>query len=288
VPVAAASNGTDTDQGSPAAQLQPDNAPDITAGRGLVVTGADFSDRNADTGRGNQISLAAYGFSHPASRGLVSTYPGNHTPREDGEIILLPPQMLPPCDCRRSIGGDDRYAYLQGTSMATPQVTAAAALIGALNPALSAQEKIRIIKQTARRSGGWTPLLGWGILDAGKAVDTARRIDRTAPSSKARAKTAVRLTRGKRTLKLRVRWSQSDLPARSGLLPSGVTGVDLYVKKGGGKYKRVRRLSRSKTAVMSLGAGTYRIYTRAHDKSANLERAPKRADVRVVVKRPRR
>ena len=288
VPVAAASNDVDTDQGSPAAQLQPDNAPDITAGRGLVVTGADFSDRNADTGRGNQISIAAYGFSHGGSRGLVSTYPGNHTPREDGGVILLPPDVIPPCDCRRSIGGDARYAYLQGTSMATPQVTAVAAMIGALNPSLSAQEKIRIIKETARRSGGWTPLLGWGILDAGRAVDAARRVDRTAPSSKARAKTRLRLARGRRTVKLRVRWSQSDLPGRSGLIASGVDGVDVYLRKGNGKYKRVRRLSRSRTSVLTLRAGSYRIYTRAIDKAANLERAPRQADVRVTVKRPRR
>ena len=108
VPVAAASNDVDTDQGSPAAQLQPDNAPDINAGRGLVVTGADFFDQNADTGRGNQISIAAYGFfqSVTGAPGVVSTYPGNSTPREEREIILFPPAMLPPCGCRRSIGGD--------------------------------------------------------------------------------------------------------------------------------------------------------------------------------------
>jgi subtilisin family serine protease len=290
VPVAAASNGTDTDQGSPAAQLQPDNAPDISAGRGLVVTGADFFDQNADTGRGNQVSLAAYGFyeSETGAPGLVSTYPGNSTPREEGEIILLPPAMLPPCGCRRSIGGDSRYAYLQGTSMATPQVTAAAALLGALNPSLSAQEKIRIIKQTARRAGEWTPLLGWGILDAGRAVDAGRRIDRVLPTSKARARTRAAVARRKRTVRLRVRWSESDPAGHAGLLPSGVNGVDVYLKKGNGRYKRVRRMSRKKTAIISLRPGIYRIYTRAQDRAANLEGPPRRADVRVVVKRKRR
>jgi subtilisin family serine protease len=288
--VAAASNNPDTDQGAPAKQLQDDDAPDINAGRGLVVTAADFFDQNPDTGRGTQVSMAAYGFFHSTAGapGVVSTYPGNDTAREHEEIQLFPPAVFPACECRRQIGGDNRYAYLQGTSMAAPQVTAAAALMGSLQPSLSASEKIRILKQSARRSGGWTPLLGWGILDAGRALDVTRRIDRTVPSSKARAKKKVTIPRRRRKVKLRVRWSQSDLPGRSGLVASGVEGVDLYLKKNKGRYKRVRKLSRRKTTVLTLRAGTYRIYTRATDNSANRERAPRRADVRVVVKKRKR
>ncbi len=288
--VAAASNDAVFDQGAPAAQLQPDDAPDVLAGRGLVVTGADFFDQNPGVGRGTQVSIAAYGFFHATlgAPGIISTYPGNDTPREHEEVQILPPAVFPPCDCRRAVGGDGRYAYLQGTSMATPQVSAVAALIGALNPSLSAVEKIRIIKQTARRSGGWTPELGWGILDAGKAVDAARRVDRTRPASKARAKRTVRLKRGKKKIRVRFRWSQSDLAGRSGLLPSGVKGVDLYVKKGRGRYKRVRRNSRAKTAVLSLAAGSYRVYTVATDNALNRERSPRAADVKLTVKKPKR
>jgi serine protease len=287
VVVAAAKNDPVTDQGSPADQLQPDDGPNIAAGRGLVVTAADFADQNAQTGRGNEISVAAYGFFDPVvgAPGIISTAPAGHADILDGGG--LPLLGDPPCGCRRSIGGVDRYAYLQGTSMATPQVTALAAMIGALNPALPASEKIRIIKQTARRSGGWTPELGWGIINAGAAVDAARHADRYLPASKARAKTKVTVARGKRKVKVRVRWSQSDPAGSTGLIASGVSNVDLYLRHGDGRYKRVRAKSRAKTAVLTLGPGTYRLYTRALDRAANREGAPKRADVRIVVKKRR-
>ena len=121
--VASASNDPDTDQGSPASQLQPDDAPQIESGLGLVVTAVDFGDLQAQTGRGTQISLAAYGFydgTPPLAGppGLLSTFPES----TQGEV---PPFVV--CSCRTSFNGDERYAYLEGTSMAAPQVTATAA-----------------------------------------------------------------------------------------------------------------------------------------------------------------
>ena len=50
-----------------------------------MVTAAEFDDTRAGTGFGPQISLAAYGFFDDGPLGppgLVSTYPGNATPRE--------------------------------------------------------------------------------------------------------------------------------------------------------------------------------------------------------------
>ena len=61
-------------------------------------------------------------------------------------------------------------------------MAALAALISDLNPFLTLRDKLTLIKQTARRQGGWSPELGWGIIDAGAAVDAARRIDRRAPA----------------------------------------------------------------------------------------------------------
>ena len=276
--VASAANGPFPDQGAPAGMLQRDNAPDIDAGRGLVVTAADFAGRRADTGYGSQISLAAYGFYEQLSGppGLISTYPGNFTPREAGGPLFG-------CDCRRTLAGDPRYAYLQGTSMAAPQVSAVAALVGHLNPFLSASEKIRLIKDTATRSGGWNPDLGWGILDAGAAVNAARRMDRHAPSSKARARRRARA--GARGARLRLRWRGSDTPGAAGLIASGLASYDVYAKRGRGRYRRIRRSSRRRTASLRLKAGTYRFYTRARDRSGNVEARPRRADVRVVVRR---
>lgn len=280
--VAAASNDDTSDQGAPAVELQGNDSQDIDAGRGLVVTAAEFDDTRAATGFGAGVSLAAYGFFDDGSLGppgIPSTYPGNTTPREG----VTP---LDGCDCRLSIGGDNRYAYLQGTSMAAPQVTALAALVANLNPFLTLRDKLRLLKETARRSGGWSPELGWGIIDAGGAVEAARRLDRHRPSSRARAKRRLRLGRGARTARLRLRWSGSDAGGAPGLIPSGLRSFDVYVKRGRGRYRRIRRGTTRRSARVRLRRGTYRFYTRAVDRSGNREAAPRRADVRVVVRRP--
>lgn len=278
--VASAANGSEVDQGAPASLLQPGDAPDIAAGRGLVVTAVDYLDRRAGTGRGPQISLSAYGFADEVNGppGLVSTFPANATPRESGGSLFG-------CECRRTLGADPRFGYLQGTSMAAPQVAALAALVGELNPFLSAPEKIRLIKETARRSGGWSADVGWGIIDAGRAVEAARRIDRVAPASKARARKRVRMPRSARRASLRLRWSGSDQPGSAGLLASGVASYDVYMKRGRGRYRRIRRSTRRRSAKLRLKPGVYRFYTRARDRSGNSEGRPRRADVRVVVKR---
>ena len=280
--VASASNEDVADQGAPAVELQPGDAADVNAGRGLVVTAAEFDDTRAGTGFGAQISLAAYGFFDDGTLGppgLISAYPRQHTPREGISF-------LDGCQCRRVLADGGHYAYLQGTSMSAPQVAGLAALISDLNPFLSLRDKLTLMKQTARQ-GGWSPELGWGIVDAGAAVDAARRIDRRAPGSKARAKKRLRLKRGARRVRIRVRWSGSDRAGAPALLPTGVRGYDLYVKRGRGRYRRVRKATRRRSTVLRLRRGIYRFYTRATDAAGNREAAPRRADVRVVVRRPR-
>jgi len=283
--VASALNDPVSHQGWPASELQPGDAPDIDAGRGLVVTGADFSDRNAATGYGSQISVAAYGFydgiePYQGPIGLLSTWPGNTTSRDNGI-----PLMTSPCGCRTSLGGDPRYARLRGgTSMSAPQVTALAALIGHLNPALTVREKLRIIKATARGRGSWNPSLGFGIIDAGRAVDVARRVDRRAPESRLRATRRARVKAGSRRARVRLRWRGKDLAGRAGLVASGVRSYDVFVKRGRGRYRRIRRATRRRTTVVGLRRGTYRFYTRDRDRAGNLELAPRRADTRVAVR----
>jgi serine protease len=285
--VAAASNDPVADQGAPASQLQPGDAPSLDAGRGLVVTSADFFDTRAGTGFGPQVSLAAYGFYDETQGppGVISTYPGPAVARD---VPACMPVLLPSCP-RRAIGGDRRYAYLQGTSMATPQVTALAAMVGALNPFLGATDKLRVLKQTARSpAGGWTGDLGWGIVDAGRAVDTARRIDRVAPASAASARRRQRPRRGRRRALVRVRWSGSDPAGAPALLPSGVASADLHLRRGSGRDRRVRAGLAPGLLRLRLRPGVYRLYTRAVDAAGNREAAPARADVRLVVRRAKR
>jgi subtilisin family serine protease len=285
VMVAAASNDADEDQGSPGSQLQQGDAPDIDKGRGLVVTAANFADRRAGTGLGPQISLAAYGFfggGADGPPGLVSTYPSGTTPRET--LVVGPEGVFGPCECRTSVSGDSRYAYLQGTSMAVPQVAAAAALLGDLNPSLSAARKMRILKDTARRTAGWEPDLGWGILDAGAAVDAVRRIDSASPRSVVRSRRRHRMD-GRRYIRIRTRGN--DPAGRPGLLPSGVARVDVYAKRQGARrYRRVRRLREPGVARIRIATpGVYRFYTRATDGAGNREAVPRRADLVTRVSR---
>jgi serine protease len=278
--VAAASNDDEGGrQGAPAAMLQPGDAENLDAGRGLVVTAADFEDTAAGAGRGPGISLAAYGFYDEAGGppGLISTYPGAVTMRDLRSCSAV---TQPDCS-RRDIAGVNTYAYLQGTSMATPHVAALAALIGALNPHLTAAEKIRYVKQTARRAAGWTPELGWGILDAGRAVDVARRVDRLAPSSRVR----VAKRRGRR---VRLRFRMSDPGAERGLVPTGVTRIVLYGRRAGKPGKKLRRYRPRRGVVIRLRPGRWRLWTRAADAAGNVELSPRRPDARLRVTKRRR
>jgi serine protease len=276
---AAANDGEGEAQGAPASQLQPGNASDIDAGRGLVVTAADFSNTRAGTGRGSQISLAAYGFFDETRGppGLISTFPAQATLRDVPDCML---PTMPGCN-RRTID-DGSYAYLEGTSMATPQVAALAALVGALNPHLTIAEKLRLIKETARGSGAWNPELGWGILDAGAAVDAARRVDRTAPSSRVRA---VR----RRGRKVRLALRAVDRPGLPGLLPSRVKWIELYGRRGRRPARRLRRVRNRRAITVRLRRGLWRLHTRARDAAGNAEPPPARPDARLRVRpRPRR
>jgi serine protease len=280
--VAAAADDPIVDQGYPASVLQPTGTgPDINSGSGLSVTAADFRDRRAPfAGLGTQISLAAYG-----------TYDGNDNEGPPGifgaftsALNALDTGTLGqnrPCRCRTVFGTDPRYAYLQGTSMAAPMVAAAAALVRHLNPDMAPTEIVRVLKQTARRppGTGWTPDLGWGILDAGAALALARTIDRRPPFSKIRRMGA----RTHRT-RLTLRWRGGDQP-RAGVFESGLSGVELWRSLDG---RRPRKLlsTRKRSIRVTLRRGhRYQFFTIGVDKAGNRELPPRVADVRVTVAR---
>ncbi len=277
------------EQGDPANVLQPTGTgADLTAGLGLSVTSADFSNnRSAFAGRGSQISLAAYGSFDPVigPPGLFAAFPGNTTALETGKpATLVPPSpSVPPCDCRSTFLGDNRYAYLEGTSMASPMVAATAAIVKHFNPDLSAAAVVRLLKETATRppGTGWTPELGWGIVNPLAALTAAQTIDRRPPTSKLTGPRSPR-----RAGSITLRWTGADT-ASAGFIASGVDHYEIYRSTNGARYKRIRRTPLTTLKVAVRTGSRYRFYSIAVDKAGNREPAPKRPDLTSRVARRR-
>jgi subtilisin family serine protease len=141
----------------PAALLQPVGSRGI-GGRGLSVGASTRSgDRAPFSNTGSHLSLAAPG---EAVFGAVSAAsPESRYPR-----VALPGSQK------------GLYGYANGTSFAAPQVSGAAALVWAANPALRADEVASVLEQTASGRGSWSRELGYGILDVAAAVARAQAI----------------------------------------------------------------------------------------------------------------
>jgi serine protease len=286
---AAAADEPVQDQGYPANVLQPTGTgASAGVGKGLSVTAADASDRRASfAGRGSQISLAAYGAYRSGvgqgPAGIFGAFTGT-TPSdlERPGLDSLPPSG--PCLCRTTFDGDARYAYLQGTSMATPIVAAVGALVRRMNPDLGIAEVLRVLKRTARRPGGaWTGELGWGIVDAGTAVRAAAAIDRRPPVSRLRA--AATRTRNR---SVTLRWTGAD-SGPPGVAVSGVARYEVWRSVDGAAWRRLARAGRRQVRLRArLVPGARNAFaTVAVDAAGNRERLPAHPDARVTSLRPR-
>ncbi|OPH47471.1 serine protease [Paenibacillus ferrarius] len=77
---------------------------------------------------------------------------------------------------------DNQYAALSGTSMASPHVTALAALIRSTNPNLKNTEVYQIMRDSARDLGtkGFDKYFGYGLIDVAKAIQLAEQRTSTA------------------------------------------------------------------------------------------------------------
>lgn len=269
--VAAAADKATTEQGDPANILQPTGTGwDLSAGKGLSVTAADFSGRRASfAGSGSQISIAAYGAFARARRanGLLGAFPPPTTDLERGV------DGTPPCSCRAELAGDNRFAFLEGTSMATPIVAGAAALMLDRNPDLRPDDVIRILKRTADGTDGWTSDLGWGIVDADGAVLAAGRLDRRAPTSAAEAPASTR----RRFVRVRV---ASEDTAAPDVPVAGVRVVRLYRSVDGRRPRRIAKVFGNSIRVPVEPDHRYAFSTQAVDRAGNVEALPVRPDTR--------
>jgi subtilisin family serine protease len=278
--VAAAADSPTVEQGDPASVLQPaGTGPNIAQGIGLDVTAADHGGARARfAGYGSEISLAAYGtfssggnslfpcFGPPV--GMIGAYPGDSTALE---------AKPDPAACRSRLAGDNRYATIAGTSMAAPQVAAAAAMMRVLNPYASLSDVITTLKRSAQRApgAGWGNDLGWGILDAGAALQVIRRTDRLAPASRI---AAPRLARHRVFL---LRWSGHD-QQRKGLIASGLARFNLYVRVNRGRARLIESTTGRSLRFHGRPGFRYAFYTIAIDRAGNRERHPHEVTTRVA------
>jgi serine protease len=278
--VAAAADAQTAEQGQPANIVQPTGTgADLSQGTGLSVTSADFANAPSGAGFGTQVSLAAYGSfdtftGSSGPPGLLAAFPANQTSIENG--TLLPPS--PGCGCRTTFQGDSRYAYLQGTSMSAPQVTAIAAMARHLNPEARPSEILSILKATASRPAGvnaWTQDLGWGIVNAAGAISLVRRVDHRAPTSKLTSPVATT-----RAGHVTLRWTGADT-APVGLIASGIKSFQLYRSLNGGSARRIATTVRHSRTVALVAGKRNAFFTEAVDKAGNREARPKRADATV-------
>ena len=270
--VAAASDSPSTEQGDPANVLQPPGTgPQMNDGIGLDVTAADYNGSRASfSGSGTEISLAAYGAFEPSGNvfspcsaptfGLLGAYPANSTVLE----------AFPPTACRVDFDADNRYATIAGTSMAAPQVSATAAMMRVLNPYATLQDLVRAIKRTAQRPPGerWNGNLGWGILDAGAALDAIRRVDHLAPSSKLIAPNVTHHA------SFVLHWTGHD-QQRPGLIASGIAYFELFVRRGNGRAVLLARTARRSWRFTGRPGHRYVFWLVAVDRAGNHQRNPR-------------
>jgi subtilisin family serine protease len=154
--VAAAGNLA-TDVFWPAAELQRSNGE---RSYGIAVGATDGTGRRASFSNwGGHLTLMAPG-AYSRYMGVVAALPAASQLDE----------MFPTWTGE----GSAHYAYLGGTSFASPEVAGVAALVLAANPELKNYQVADILKQSASRtSPDWTPGMGCGTLDAGAALELA-------------------------------------------------------------------------------------------------------------------
>ena len=279
VPVAAGTNTpTPGADNYPAQAVQPEGSgPVLGSGHGLVVTGAKYSgQRSAVAQRTSGVSVAGYGFASDlgsgGQQGILSTWPDASTSFDNGNPLTIPP--TPPCGCRTTIAGDDRFAYLNGTSMAAPQVAGTVALMRAVKPNLPAPKLVRIVKLTASNCGEYANGIGWGVVNPMQAVAAALDRDINAPHSN-----VGRVNRRRVIVKRFEKGCSKELPS------SGVKAVTVFVSANGGAY---RKLGKTRGRSLRFGAKPghrYRFYSVAVDKAGNREAPPPAPDAKLRIKR---
>jgi serine protease len=269
VPVAAGANNPAPAPSDPSQWVQPEGTgPDLDFARGLVVTAAKHGGARAAFAQANTgVSVAAFGAATDqvsgGEQGILSTFPP-----------ALPPTPYEGAGIRTTLNGDNRYAYLVGTSMAAPQVGGLVALMRAAKPGLAASKLVRLLKLSAGHCGEYRDGIGWGLIDARAAVAAA--LDRDIDSPHSRIKSARRET---------LRIKRFDRACHTELPSAGIKTVRLFAATGNSEYRKIGKTRKKRFAFKGKAGKRYRFYSVAVDKAGNREPVPERPDEKLRVKR---
>jgi serine protease len=245
--------------------------PNASFDRGLVVTSAQYNGtRSTFAEATSRVSVAAFGSATGAiggQQGILSTWPG--TSVSDDAF-----------GGRTSLNGDSRFAYLVGTSMATPQVAGVAALIRAVKPNMPNTRVVHLIKATASQCGSYGNGIGWGIIRADEAVAAALNRDIDPPSSRVRS---AKRARGASGPVIRLRLKRKDRQGShcvKGLPVSGVKKVIVFASRKGGAYHRIGKTKRTSLTFHPKRGGRYTFFSIAVDADGNRESPPPAPDAK--------
>jgi subtilisin family serine protease len=249
--------------------------PTVGFDRGLVVTAAKYDGTRASFAEGtSRVSVAAFGSATDTiggQQGILSTWPANSTDLDNGVV-----GQFGPCGCRTTVNGDNRFAYLEGTSMATPQVAGVAALIRSAKPNMANTRVVHLIKATASHCGSYGGGIGWGLIQADQAVGAALNRDIDPPNSRvARAKRAPG-----RIIVLKIKRKDPKGGGCVNLPPAGVKKVLVFASANGGPYHRIGKTTKGKLRFHAKPRHRYRFYSIAVDNAGNRESAPGKADAK--------
>jgi subtilisin family serine protease len=147
-------------------------------GRGSVVAIAAGNDQLATDFPGNLPGYVTVGASnHKDERKTRTSADGENWGSNFGATmrLLAPGVFIWTTDISGAAGYDPTgfTKTFNGTSAATPHVAGCAALMLSVAPHLSASTIRNLLGKSAKKiagQSGWTPELGWGRLDVGKAV----------------------------------------------------------------------------------------------------------------------
>jgi subtilisin family serine protease len=271
--VVAADNTAAGDGSYPEEWAQPlGSGPDSGFDRGVVVTSVGYDGaRSSFAELTTRVSVAAYGSATNAiggQQGILSTWPANSVSFDSVY------------GSRTAVNGDSRFAYLVGTSMATPQVAGVAALMRSVKPDLPNTQIVHLIKATATHCGAYGDGIGWGVIRADEAVAAALNRDLDPPTSQVVKAKRIRRTRRGPVFKLRLRSAETSVPRCAALPVSGVKQVIIFAKGKGRTYHRIGKTSKPSLIFHGKRHRRYRFYSVAVDNQGNREAPPALPDIR--------